>query len=247
MAQAREYIGQTIGNRLVLGHRYSEPKKDGKRRSLFAWRCLACGAESESVLVVLTKADKDGRRVCSSCSTGTLMPMPIGSVFQNLQVTGEQFRGKRYPNGGGHNWLVPCRCMDCGREGDWDKSSLKDGRASCRCKLNTLDGRSRTPEGRLFTAARVRARDQGVPFDITVDDIVIPEKCPVLGLPLESGHGGWADTSPTVDKIIPELGYVPGNIAVISWRANRLKHDGTLEELRAIVEWMDKQKGASRS
>jgi hypothetical protein len=139
------------------------------------------------------------------------------------------------------------RCTACQREYLVHKSSLQAGTANCRCELNTLEGRSRTPEGKLFTAARVRAQDQGVPFGITVDDIVIPAKCPVLGLPLESGQGGWTDASPSLDKIIPELGYVPGNIAVISWRANRLKSDGTLEELKAIVEWMNKQKGASRS
>ena len=59
----------------------------------------------------------------------------------------------------------------------------------------------------------------------------------------QCGHEG----SPTLDKTIPALGYVPGNIAVISWRANRLKNNGTLEELEALVEWMRKQKGASRS
>ena len=244
MAQARDYIGQVIGNRLILDQRYSEPSKDGKRRSLFTWRCLACNAESESVLVVLTSAAKSKRRVCSSCSNGTLTPMPVGTRFQNLVVTGEQFRGKCYVNGGGHNWRVPCRCVDCGQEGDWDKSSLKGGTASCRCKLNTLGGRSRTLEGDLFMKARTRAKEQGVPFDITVDDIVIPEACPVLGMPLEKGNGGWAEGSPTLDKIIPELGYVPGNVAVISWRANRLKCDGTLEEMEVLVEWMRKQNGA---
>jgi hypothetical protein len=152
-------------------------------------------------------------------------------------------RGNR---NGKNGWkrIVPVRCTSCQREYLVHKSSLQAGTANCRCELNTLDGRSKTLEGDLFMKARGRAKDQGVPFDITVEDIVIPDLCPVLSIPLVRGKGGWAEGSPTLDKIIPSLGYVPGNIAVMSWRANRLKQDGTLEELRAIVEWMDKQKGA---
>jgi hypothetical protein len=44
-----------------------------------------------------------------------------------------------------------------------------------------------------------------------------------------------------VDRINPALGYVPGNIAVISWRANNLKRDAAAAELRRIADWMDAQ------
>lgn len=67
---------------------------------------------------------------------------------------------------------------------------------------------------------------------------MIPEYCPVLGIRLERGIGQLTDASPTVDAIIPELGYVPCNIAVISHRANRLKSDGTLAEHEQLVEWL---------
>jgi hypothetical protein len=49
------------------------------------------------------------------------------------------------------------------------------------------------------------------------------------------------DTSPSLDKINPELGYVPGNVAIISYRANRIKNNGTAEEHRLIADWMDAQ------
>jgi hypothetical protein len=242
MAQARGYIGQVIGNRLILDQRYSEPMKDGKRKSLFAWRCLACKAESESVLSVLTSAAKANRTVCAECTTARdATAIPVGTVINRLVVTGPCQRGKR--NGeSGWKRIVPVKCTSCGKEALLHKSSLHAGTANCRCELNTLDGKSRTPEGLLFQHARQRAADQGVPFEIALDDIAIPETCPVLGLPLASGSGGMVPTSPTLDKIIPALGYVPGNVAVISWRANKLKSDGALEELELVVAWMRKQK-----
>ena len=96
-------------------------------------------------------------------------------------------------------------------------------------------------EYRLWLGARSRARAKGIPFDITLDDIVIPEVCPVYGVPLERAEGtrGPGEYSPTLDKVIPELGYVKGNVQVISWRANRLKSNGTLEDFQAITRWLE--------
>lgn len=101
---------------------------------------------------------------------------------------------------------------------------------------------------RLLTAAKKRAQKQGVPCTITKEDIVIPRICPVLGITLSPGENRRdRNNSPSLDKLQPELGYVPGNINVISWRANKLKSDGTVEELEALLSWMkEKQYGTSR-
>ena len=76
-----------------------------------------------------------------------------------------------------------------------------------------------------------------MPFDIGPEDVFVPEVCPVLGIPLRSGkgRGGLNDASPTLDRVIGPLGYVPGNVVVISHRANRIKSDATVEELEAIL------------
>jgi hypothetical protein len=46
------------------------------------------------------------------------------------------------------------------------------------------------------------------------------------------------DNAPTLDRINNSCGYVPGNVAVISWRANRIKCDATPEELRRIADYV---------
>jgi hypothetical protein len=93
----------------------------------------------------------------------------------------------------------------------------------------------------ILTSARLRAVRDGVPFDLVAADIVIPVFCPVLGLELEIGARGirgGTDASPSLDRFIPSLGYVRGNVAVISNKANRMKADGSLEEHEALVRWM---------
>ena len=98
--------------------------------------------------------------------------------------------------------------------------------------------RKTSPETGMLNAAKARAKAQNVPFNITVEDIVIPERCPVLGIKLEQNVGVSKDTSPTLDKIIPELGYTKGNIAVISKRANTIKNNATVEELQMLIDWL---------
>lgn len=95
---------------------------------------------------------------------------------------------------------------------------------------------------RQLIQAKNRAEKQGVPFDIELEDIIVPEVCPVLGMKLEQGGRG-NPSSPSLDKLIPSLGYVKGNVRVISARANSLKNNATLEELRAIVAYMEREIG----
>lgn len=68
---------------------------------------------------------------------------------------------------------------------------------------------------------------------------MIPETCPVLGIPLFPGIGrGPQHNAPTLDRIVPDLGYVPGNIRVMSHLANSMKRDATPEQLRTFAEWV---------
>lgn len=96
----------------------------------------------------------------------------------------------------------------------------------------------------MLKAAKQRARKRGVPFDLLPQDIVAPVRCPALGMVLDydctpgRGVGGFSPNSPSLDRIVPARGYVKGNVAVISNRANILKRDQTLIEAEAMVLFM---------
>ena len=88
--------------------------------------------------------------------------------------------------------------------------------------------------------ARHRAKKNGLPFSLHPDDLTIPRRCPVLGIELVTKFTSDAnrDYWPSLDRIVPDLGYVRGNVIVMSYRANRIKSDATAAELCAIAVWV---------
>ena len=95
------------------------------------------------------------------------------------------------------------------------------------------------PERILLRGAKSRAKTNNIEFNINELDIIIPEFCPILGIKLEIAEGrGPKDNSPSLDRINNNLGYIKGNVRVISFRANSLKKDGTIEEFQAILKDM---------
>ena len=162
--------------------------------------------------------------------------MPNALIDINGQRFGRWTVLRRAPNCK-HNrskWL--CRC-DCGREREVDSKSLRIGHSQscgiCNRKSRT-HGLSGTQQFFMWGNAKRRAKAADIPFDIKVTDIVIPTHCPCLGVPLEHGTRSQKDNSPSLDRIIPKLGYVKSNIWVISARANRIKNDATAEEIIAV-------------
>ena len=86
------------------------------------------------------------------------------------------------------------------------------------------------------------ARKMGIDFDLTTADITIPALCPVLGIPITIGTSkGWSPGAPTLDRVDNTKGYVKGNVCVISWRANSLKSDATLDEVDRIATYIRDQ------
>lgn len=93
----------------------------------------------------------------------------------------------------------------------------------------------------LHDHAKCRARYNHVAFDITVDDIlklVGDGVCPVFNTPFELSSQHSTDTSASLDKFYPNLGYVRGNCYVISLLANRIKQNVTSTEIRKVADWM---------
>ena len=87
---------------------------------------------------------------------------------------------------------------------------------------------------RHLASAKTRAKQKGLAFDLTVDDLDIPDVCPILGLPFEL-TGPRSKMSPSLDRIVPELGYTKDNVRIISDLANRMKQEATKEELEAFA------------
>lgn len=98
--------------------------------------------------------------------------------------------------------------------------------------------RKNNPEKYLLKAARKRAKEKNLPFNIKIEDIIIPKVCPIFGFPLECGTISERDNSPSLDRVIPELGYVKGNVNVISFKANTLKRDGHIEDFEKIISYI---------
>lgn len=82
-----------------------------------------------------------------------------------------------------------------------------------------------------------RAEALGLPFELTEEDIPLPEFCPVFGTKLVIGIGKQSGDSPSVDRIDNTKGYVKGNVVVVSQRANSLKRDASFSDMQRMVEF----------
>lgn len=148
------------------------------------------------------------------------------------------------------------KCKTCNIEltnSNWIPSHKVKGSLKCRSCVSTerkeyyktnktlIDTkaalyREQNPEMTLWSRAKQRAKKKRLEFSINVEDVKIPSNCPILDIPLEKTNN--KNNSPSLDRIDPSKGYVKGNIQVISWRANNLKSDGTLEEFQKLVAFL---------
>jgi len=109
-----------------------------------------------------------------------------------------------------------------------------------RHRTYNRDYRINHKERAMLIAARMRSKTGNLEFNITEEDIVIPEFCPVLGIKIVNDNDKLLDNSPSLDRIDPTKGYVKGNVCVISGRANTIKNKGSIEEHKKIVQYMNK-------
>ena len=98
------------------------------------------------------------------------------------------------------------------------------------------DLRTRHPYYFMWAGARLRAKDNNIPFDIDLEDIKPAKYCPILEIEMVQNEEKADFNSMSLDKIIPELGYVKGNICVISRLANTMKSDASFEELKTFAK-----------
>ena len=102
------------------------------------------------------------------------------------------------------------------------------------------DWKSNNREKDIFLLAKHRAKSKGIEFNIELSDIIIPEICPILGLPIKKAIDGNRDLSPSLDRIDNDKGYIKGNIQVISFKANAMKLTADKSELINFANWVKK-------
>lgn len=124
-----------------------------------------------------------------------------------------------------------------------DKRAKDQLTGKCRSCHNDVRKvyRHNNPEAYMLASTKHQAKLRGLDFSITLEDVVIPQVCPVLGIPLKSGSSGTGKIEPnsaSIDRIDSSKGYEPGNIQVISFMANSMKYNATPNELRSFAQWV---------
>lgn len=144
-------------------------------------------------------------------------------------------------------------CKECMkvRTTDYHRANRDRLRAPNNARITAR--RQRQPIKALLAGIRARAAKRGLECTITEADLHFPSRCPVLGIPLSFGLGmglgaslSVKDTRYSVDRIDNSKGYVPGNVIVVSYRANRLKSDASPQEIAAIARFYERL-GANES
>ncbi len=104
-------------------------------------------------------------------------------------------------------------------------------------KQNNIDWVAANYEKHLYTQSKGRARRSNLEFTIVLSDIIIPEYCPYLNIKLTRlwGHGR-IDSNASIDRIDNSKGYIPDNIEIISFKANLIKRNATIDELKVFAK-----------
>jgi hypothetical protein len=135
-------------------------------------------------------------------------------------------------------------CREAKTHTDFPKSSArKDGLLKiCRQCLAVMKAQDYKDKWFSYQVRLKRAfsKQKGLPFNLTEDYLksIWTDNCPVFDKPFVKFDKS-NDLSPALDRIIPELGYVKGNVCYISARANRIKYDATVEEIKQVLKFME--------
>lgn len=129
------------------------------------------------------------------------------------------------------------KCIECFRK-DRKKHIINE-----REKFLNREYYSKYLEKNMWKRARDRAKRDKIEFNIEVVDITIPKYCPLLDIELKQTSNKAGDCSPSLDRINSELGYIKGNIRVISRMANIMKAHATIKQLtlfsKTILVYLD--------
>ena len=107
------------------------------------------------------------------------------------------------------------------------KGKLHDGGIQDKQILIT-----KTREELLLDRVKQSAQQRGLEFNLTIEDIYIPEFCPLLNIKLTFEYSlETRDSYYSLDRIDSNKGYIKGNVQVMSIKANTMKNAATHDEL----------------
>jgi len=143
------------------------------------------------------------------------------------------------------------RCKIKKKNSEFYKHTTTKDKLQLECKdcfkIRNKESNS-TKEGFLknaLNAARSRSKNKQVPFELDIEYLhsIATDKCPVFNVDLkyacsQKGQGHPDPHAAALDRVIPELGYVKGNVVFISNWANSIKSDATELQLYAVADWL---------
>jgi hypothetical protein len=147
--------------------------------------------------------------------------------------------------------LCQCCQIDYPRE-NFPQRGDSSGRIRPYCRECAKDGqraryarhKREAPFKLRCSRAKSRAQFLKVPFDLTPEYLanLWTGICPAFGIPIDHQTDRDAENAAELDRLIPALGYVQGNVAWLSRKANRIKNNVELSELETLVKWMHQWK-----
>jgi hypothetical protein len=180
---------------------------------------------------------------------------PIKGVIQKANRLGVKRDGNfRYDRPKAPDGYIACwKCLQVLPEGFFykKKSDGSYGKKTNLCKACNQESARKTyrslkekilarkkyhPLKFILQNIKIRAKKEGLEFNLTEEDLSIPDFCPVLGIKIIPFDNSYH--SPSIDRLIPEKGYVKGNCNIISKKANMIKNCASLEEIGRLYDWM---------
>ncbi len=158
---------------------------------------------------------------CTMCFTN-LIPREVGSYIGNCYIS--NYKNRIY------------KCNSCVNIYKSSKTKKYRQEKTVGCSIHLQD---------LIEGARERAKKNKLPFNLKVKDLrkIITSHCPIFGFKFELNkkdiNNSWKN-SPTLDRIIPEKGYVKNNIIIISMLANCIKSCATPEQIFKVGNFYSK-------
>ena len=237
--------------------KYKESRKKYAQRQQALWSTLApefrvitctkCKVSQNESDFSRNSSKKNG--YCSQCKkcSAAYRQSPEYNEAERLRVIRYKHR-KPIKNG-----MITCsRCKVSQNESGFHKDiGAKNGYTSWCKNCNRMYHETLKKENPVLYRAKMtfkrnenNCKKYRIPFDITVQDLIDMQKesdtCQCCSGPFDFNVGGSRKHKPTLDRIIPELGYVRSNVKMICHTCNRIKNNGTLEQLEQIVRYMKK-------